>query len=163
VRVDAFLPWILETAAGDVAGGTGVDAAPPTVQIAAPLDGAQVGPDFEVVVTATDDVGVVRVELRDNGIAVGEMLAAPFTFVLGDQPLGPHALEARAFDASGKSGSATIQVQVAAGGTAAGDGGAERVGDGGGCRTAGGARSGLAALALLSLLWGGRRRAQRPS
>lgn len=142
------------------------DTTPPTVAITAPSDGAMVMPGFAVAVTATDDRGVLRVELAVDGTTVGTDDAAPYEFTT-DAAIagGAHTLTATAYDASNHA-TATAMVTVVipgqnpdagAGGGDAGIG-ADDGGPGGGCDChAGGDRSG-ALLAFGAVALGLRRR-----
>jgi len=89
------------------------DATPPEVQIVSPADGATVQPGFAVDVNATDDVGVLRVELSVDGALVGTDTAAPYAFTTdAGLAAGSHTVEATAFDAFNEA-SASITVTVA--------------------------------------------------
>ena len=92
------------------------DTALPSVSIAAPLGGATVSGIVPVDVTATDNVGVERVELRVNGTTVAIDTIAPFGFSWDSagRPNGSASLVAVAFDEAGNSkSSATVTVNVA--------------------------------------------------
>jgi hypothetical protein len=58
-----------------------------------------------VAVSATDDVGVVKVELYADGQLQGELVSAPYTFRLNRRKLaGISSLQARAYDLAGNVG-----------------------------------------------------------
>ena len=88
----------------------------PIVSIPTPSEKAQVSGSIGVTVNATDNVGVVRVQLRVDGAAVANDTAAPFEFTLpsGSLSLGNHTIEVVAFDAAGNSASQVRHVTVVA-------------------------------------------------
>jgi hypothetical protein len=76
------------------------DTSPPVVHITAPTDGATVTAGFTVDVTATDDKGVLRVELAIDGTTVGTSTTAPYTFTTDPAlAVGAHTIKATAYDA----------------------------------------------------------------
>lgn len=92
------------------------DTQAPTVAISAPLNAATVSGLTAVNVTANDNVGVTRVELRANGTVVAIDTTAPFGFSWDTTgvPNGMANLTAHAFDAAGNTAvSATVAVNVA--------------------------------------------------
>jgi hypothetical protein len=92
------------------------DLTPPTVALTAPGTGAVAGM-VTVTASATDDVGVVGVQVKLDGVALGaEMTAAPYavTWDTKTAPNGAHTLTAVARDAAGNVGtSAALSVTVA--------------------------------------------------
>ena len=90
------------------------DNAPPSVSITAPLAGSTVAGSVSVAVTAKDNVGVSRVELRVNSTLVGTLFTAPYTFSWNSTTVanGGAILVASAFDAAGNTASATTNVTV---------------------------------------------------
>jgi hypothetical protein len=99
-----------------VAGDTQV----PAVSITSPVSGASVSGLVGVNVTASDNVGVARVELRVNSTTVAVDTSAPFAFTWdsGGVPNGMANLMAYAFDAAGNSKASTaVSVNVANGTT----------------------------------------------
>ncbi len=114
MRVDAFYGWIAGQAQGDLWTGGPKDQAAPQVSILSPTHGAQVDASFEVQVSASDDVAVTQVVLYIDGNKAGAKTAAPYTFQLQHLTVGTHSLEAVAFDAAGRTGSAALQVTVKA-------------------------------------------------
>jgi Zn-dependent metalloprotease len=92
-----------------------LDTVPPTVDIVAPIDGAAVAPGFSVDVEATDDVGVVRVDLAIDGTVVGSATAAPYTFTTDAAlAVGSHTLTATAYDVFNEAtDSITVDVRTA--------------------------------------------------
>ncbi len=83
---------------------------PPMVAIKSPTDGKKVTPRFPVVVEASDDAAIDRLELWIDGAMVDQLTAEPWVFtapVLGD---GPHALEVHAIDKTQMSATVAITV-----------------------------------------------------
>jgi V8-like Glu-specific endopeptidase len=113
IRTDALYDWIAKEAGSDLYTGGSIDVTAPTVSIKSPEDGGKVTEStLEVEVSATDDVGVVKVVLEEDQKQVGALTAAPYTFDLADQKSGTHTLEATAYDAEGNSASSTITVMI---------------------------------------------------
>ena len=121
VSEDGFL-YYLARSAGSVnrigftggGGGGGGDTTAPTVSITNPADGAIVARRSTVTITATasDNVGVTRVEFRVNGALLCTDTSAPYScnWRVPRTSNQTHQLQARAFDAAGNEGMATIQV-----------------------------------------------------
>jgi hypothetical protein len=96
-------------------GGTAADVSPPSVSITSPVAGSTVGGTVPVDVSATDNVGVQRVELRANGVRVGTDYTRPYTFVWDGtgQPSGTAVtLTAYGYDAAGNIGEDSITVTL---------------------------------------------------
>jgi len=102
-------------------GDGGLDTQPPVVTITAPATGSQVAATTTVVVQATDDHGVTKVELLVDGGLVASQNATPYEFPISLQP-GAHALTAVARDAAGNQGQATVNVTVGGGSAPQADG-----------------------------------------
>jgi hypothetical protein len=114
-RVDAARA-VQAAAAAVVAGDTQA----PAVSITSPAGGSTVTGLAGVNVTATDNVGVTRVELRANSTTVAVDTSAPFTFIWDSRGVanGMASLVAYAFDAAGNSKASTaVSVNVANGTT----------------------------------------------
>lgn len=93
-----------------------IDTTAPTSAISAPLSNATVSGVVTVNVSASDNVGVVRVELKVNGTIVAVDSAAPFSFAWDStgSPNGMASLIATAYDAAGNAGASTpLSVNVA--------------------------------------------------
>ncbi|MFN2309802.1 MAG: S8 family serine peptidase [Gammaproteobacteria bacterium] len=90
-----------------------VDDTAPSVGFAL-ADGSQVADLVTIAINATDDVGVTSVELFVNGRLHGTDTSDPYRFSWDTtaHPNGNVTLEARAHDASGNTGYATITVRV---------------------------------------------------
>ncbi len=95
--------------------GTGTDTIPPTVSILSPASGATVAGVVPITASASDDVGVTRIDyLLDGGIlAVTSPPATRFTWDTTTVTDGAHTLTVKAYDAAGNSGaSAAVTVTV---------------------------------------------------
>jgi hypothetical protein len=79
------------------------DSTAPSVQISTPAAGSTVSGTVSVNVTATDDVGVSRVDLLVDRTMVGSLSASPWRFSWNSTSVsnGQHTLQAVAYDASG--------------------------------------------------------------
>ncbi|GAB4259093.1 MAG: hypothetical protein Kow0092_07040 [Deferrisomatales bacterium] len=100
------------------AGAETVDRQPPSVAIASPTGGAVAG-TVPVEVSASDNLGVVRVELYVDGAPLAAAETAPYLFSwdTAGTPEGAAVLEARAYDAAGNVGvshAVTVTVDNAA-------------------------------------------------
>lgn len=85
------------------------DTLAPAVSIASPFAGTSVSGSTAVNVTASDNVGVTKVELYLNGSLLASDTTAPYSFLWDStqNPDGSYQLEARAYDAAGNVGSST--------------------------------------------------------
>jgi len=116
VSPDGFL-YYLARGAGSVnrIGFSAGDNIAPTVAITDPANGATVPRKSNVTITATatDNVGVSRVEFLVNGALQCTDTAAPYSCVWRvPNPMNRnHQIQARAFDAAGNNATATIQVR----------------------------------------------------
>jgi len=93
-----------------------LDTTPPTVSITSPAPGATVSATITVTASASDNVGVVGVQFRLDGVNLGaEDTAAPYSASWNTTTAsnGPHALTAVARDAAGNhTTSAPVTVTV---------------------------------------------------
>ncbi len=91
------------------------DTTPPVVSIGAPAAGATVSGTTTVSASASDNVGVTKVELYVDGVLYGTDTTAPYSFAWNTtQSLnGSHSLQVVAADAAGNTASATRTVTVA--------------------------------------------------
>jgi subtilisin family serine protease len=91
------------------------DTTAPSVAITSPATGTDVYGVVLVDVSASDNVGVTRVDLYAGGVLVGSETGAPYAFSWDTavSPDGPVMLEARAFDAAGNVAAAEVSVTVA--------------------------------------------------
>jgi glucose/arabinose dehydrogenase len=90
------------------------DSVPPTVSITNPTPGSIVARKSTIIIsaTATDNVGVTRVEFYVNGSLQCSDSSAGYTcnWKVPNPPNRTYQIEARAFDQAGNSGSALVQV-----------------------------------------------------
>jgi beta-lactamase superfamily II metal-dependent hydrolase len=93
----------------DSAGGGDTEA--PTTSITSPANGATVAGIITVSATASDNVGVTRVEFYLDGALQHEDAAAAYEWVWDTRTAsnGSHALTSRAYDSAGNSGSSSEQ------------------------------------------------------
>ena len=99
------------TAATLVQVDNAMDGTSPTVTIASPTNNTTIGRRFTVAATATDNVGVSRVELYVDGVLSDALTAAPYSFTIGNTrrwARGAHYLQCRAYDAAGNMGASTV-------------------------------------------------------
>jgi thermitase len=92
------------------------DTQAPAVSIGSPTASATVSSLVAVSATATDNVGVTKVELRVNGVLVGTDSASPYAFSWDSTTVanGMATLQARAYDAAGNvASSSSVSVNVA--------------------------------------------------
>ncbi|HXH30937.1 MAG TPA: Ig-like domain-containing protein [Bacteriovoracaceae bacterium] len=117
--------YTLQTKATDEAGNVGVSAVvsvavyndniPPVTAITSPTTGASVSGTVTITATATDNVGVARVELYRDGVLLttDTTLEYAFTWNTTQVANGAHTLYTKAYDAAGNVGvSTTISVSV---------------------------------------------------
>ena len=97
-------------------GAGGADTTKPTTAITAPANNATVSGALTVAATATDNVGVTKVELYvDGSLQPNPDTASPYSFTVDTTKLtaGNHALTTKAYDAAGNVGvSAAVNVNV---------------------------------------------------
>jgi thermitase len=99
-----------------VLGASGTDTQAPGAHIGAPTAGSTVSGIASVDVTASDNVGVTKVELRVNGQVIATDSSAPYAFAWDTTKAasGSTQLVAVAYDAAGNAGSsAAVTVTVA--------------------------------------------------
>src|SRR3954468_15981586 len=106
---------------GGGGGGGGGDTTPPTVSITAPAAGATVGGSIAVTATASDNVGVTRVDVLVDGAVAGSDTAAPYSVAVGTTRLATATPTptGRAFAAANTAGTwaaVAVTVQNAGGG-----------------------------------------------
>jgi thermitase len=99
------------------------DTTAPIVTIDPPAAGAVLSGIVNARVSATDDVGVVKVGLHLDGVLFGESqsASADFSWDTRNTPDGTYTLEGRAYDAANNAGSRSIEVIVRNAPTVAGD------------------------------------------
>jgi thermitase len=91
-----------------------VDTTAPSVSISAPAATAAVSGSTNVNVSATDNVGVAKVELRIDGSLYATATASPYNFFWDTTKAsnGSHTLTATAYDAAGNASSSAVTVTV---------------------------------------------------
>jgi hypothetical protein len=87
------------------------DTVPPTVAFTAPTSGALVNGSVTVTASASDNLGVARVEFLQGSTVVFTDTAAPYSFTWS-APNGPATLTARAYDAAGNAATANVSFTV---------------------------------------------------
>ena len=99
-------------------GSPGGDSQAPSVSLGAPVAGATVSGSVSVWATASDNVGVAKVDLLVDGSVVGTDSTYPYAWGWSSTSVaeGSHSLQARAIDAAGNIGwSSSVPVMVANG------------------------------------------------
>jgi hypothetical protein len=96
-------------------GTTGGDTTPPTASITAPANGATVSGTVSVTATASDNVGVTKVEFYLDGVLQSTDTTSPYAWSWNSATAsnGTHSLTAKAYDAANNSGtSSAVSVTV---------------------------------------------------
>lgn len=102
--------WITYTT-----GGGGGDTQAPVTSVTAPANGSTVSGTTSVTASASDNVGVTRVEFLLDGVVQSTDTAAPYEWSWNTTTAsnGAHSLSSRAYDAAGNSGtSSAVSVTV---------------------------------------------------
>lgn len=87
---------------------TPADSTPPIVAIVSPSNGGTVSGTVTVSATATDNIGVTKVEFWVNGALTATDTSAPYSFGWNTRKLsGSQSIVAKAFDAAGNSATST--------------------------------------------------------
>jgi len=86
------------------------DTTQPSVTITSPTAGAKVSSNTSVYVSASDNVGVARVELYVDGLLASTSASAPFTTKWNSRKAaaGTHSLQCKAYDGAGNAGLSQI-------------------------------------------------------
>ena len=111
-NISGLSNFIIGTTASSTGGG---DTTPPTTSITSPSNGATVSGTVSVAATASDNVGVSKVEFYIDGVLSGTDTASPYTFSFDSTALanGSHTLTTKAYDAAGNSAvSAGVTITV---------------------------------------------------
>jgi uncharacterized protein (TIGR03382 family) len=88
------------------------DTTPPTVAITSPTSNGSVMPSFAITATAMDDVGISKVEFKLDNTLIATSTSAPFKATApATLTQGSHHLEATAYDFTGNTAKAAIDVQ----------------------------------------------------
>lgn len=99
-----------------------LDGVPPTATLTSPASGATVSGNVALSATASDNIGVERVEFLLDGALIGSDTSTPYaaTWNSATATNGAHTLHARAVDIAGNTGvSAPVGVTVTGGGQTA--------------------------------------------
>ncbi|MFX0062256.1 MAG: Ig-like domain-containing protein [Candidatus Hermodarchaeota archaeon] len=90
------------------------DTTPPTVSITNPADGATVGGTISVTASASDNVGVDKVEFYIDGSLQATDTSPPYSYSWDTTSYsdGSHTIMAKAYDTSGNTNTDTITVTV---------------------------------------------------
>ena len=90
----------------------GGDTTAPTVSITSPASGAAVSGSVALAATASDNVGVTRVEFYADGTLVGTDASSPYaaTWNATSATPGSHTIQARAYDAAGNTTISSVSV-----------------------------------------------------
>jgi len=108
-------------AAGNVSSGRSAsvtitlpDTTLPTVNFNTPTSGAAVSGSVAVTATASDNIGIAKVELYINGVLTKTDSTSPFSFTWDTTLLanGSYTLKAMAYDAAGNSTASELKVTV---------------------------------------------------
>jgi len=115
-------PHAITAAAYDAAGNGAVssvdvivpDTTPPSVSITGPANGAEVSGLVALAASASDNVGVARVEFRVDGALLAAYASAPYaaTWNASTVLAGFHIITATAYDAAGNSAVSSLGVTV---------------------------------------------------
>ncbi|HPU43770.1 MAG TPA: Ig-like domain-containing protein, partial [Dictyoglomaceae bacterium] len=87
------------------------DTTPPSVSITSPLNNATVSGSVDIIASATDDVGVSKVEFYIDGTKVGEDTQSPYVYSWNTDSLqygSTHGIKAKAYDNAGNTGESQI-------------------------------------------------------
>lgn len=99
-----------------------LDGIAPTATITAPADDAAVTGSVAIAANASDNIGVDRVEFLMDGALLGSDTNSPYTYSWNSSTAsnGAHALQARAVDLVGNTGSSPLVNVTISGGTGGG-------------------------------------------
>ena len=102
-----------------------LDGVPPTATITAPANGAGVSGTVNITATASDNIGVDRVEFLLDGALLGSDTTSPYAYAWNSTTAtnGAHVLTARAIDLTGNTGTSPQVNVTVSGGTGGGGGG----------------------------------------
>lgn len=108
----SVLPSTLSTFAAKYLEGS--DTVAPTCAITSPADGATVSGTVSLTASASDNVGVAKVEFLVDGAVIGTDLYSPYSASWNTAGFanGSHSLACRAYDAAGNTGSSSTTVTV---------------------------------------------------
>jgi hypothetical protein len=86
------------------------DTTAPTTAISSPAAGSNIFTTATIASTATDNVGVTKVELYVDGVLKASDSSSPYSFSVNTTAManGTHSFQTKAYDAAGNVGSSTI-------------------------------------------------------
>jgi MYXO-CTERM domain-containing protein len=113
MRVDAYLDWIRETAAGDVFEGGFSDAEPPTVIIESPTVNDLIIRKMKVRASVQDNVGAGQIVLYVNDIKKATVVGGKLDVEIEVEP-GPLAIKVVGRDRAGNAAEAKVDVEASA-------------------------------------------------
>lgn len=91
-----------------------VDTSPPTVALGSPQANSIVGGTYNFAATASDNVGVTKIDFKVDGVVVNTDTSSPYSYAWNSSTVsnGAHTVSATAYDAAGNSqlSSATVTV-----------------------------------------------------
>ncbi len=90
------------------------DTVPPSASITSPANGSDVSGSVNITVSASDNVGVTKVEFLIDGVVVSSDSSSPYAFSWNSvtKANGVHSIGAKAYDAAGNTASTAINVNV---------------------------------------------------
>ncbi|RKH58857.1 M20/M25/M40 family metallo-hydrolase [Corallococcus aberystwythensis] len=96
--------------------GQPTDTTPPTVALTAPASGATVNGTTNITATASDNVGVSKVEFLVDGAVKGTSFSSPYSFAWDSRTVanGSHTVAAKAHDSAGNNTSTTARTVTVA-------------------------------------------------
>ncbi|SFV26962.1 esterase, PHB depolymerase family [Pseudoxanthomonas sp. YR558] len=99
-----------------------LDGVPPSVALTSPTNGATVSGTVTLAATASDDIGVARVDFLLDGALLGGDASAPYSLAWNSSGAsdGAHVLQARALDLAGNTGTSVAVNVTVNGGTGGG-------------------------------------------
>ncbi|WP_223634273.1 M20/M25/M40 family metallo-hydrolase [Corallococcus sp. EGB] len=91
--------------------GLPTDTTPPTVSLTAPASGATVTGTTSLTATASDNVGVSKVEFLVDGAVKGTSVSSPYSYAWDSRTVanGSHTVAAKAYDGSGNTATTTAR------------------------------------------------------
>ncbi|RKI08112.1 M20/M25/M40 family metallo-hydrolase [Corallococcus sp. AB030] len=96
--------------------GLPTDTTPPTVSLTAPASGATVNGTTSITATASDNVGVSKVEFLVDGVVKGTIVSSPYSYAWDSRTVanGSHTVAAKAHDGSGNTTTTTARTVTVA-------------------------------------------------
>ena len=90
------------------------DTTPPTVSITSPLNNSTVSKTIPIILSAYDNVDILKVEIYKDGVLFATDNASPYSFTWDTtkDTNGSHRLEAKAYDTSNNTATSAVTVTV---------------------------------------------------